>query len=113
MFPIRQCACRGRSAGQHFLCTKLAAAISVQVKLYTTCVVCRSFICHQHPTSWTGFDQSTTQGFLNLVYCPLFVRYVSRDRNIVQFYGACIQSESLVLVLELMEARLLMSEPRS
>jgi hypothetical protein len=30
-------------------------------------------------------------------------RYVSRDRNIVQFYGACVQTNSLLLVIELME----------
>jgi hypothetical protein len=32
-------------------------------------------------------------------------RYVSRDRNIVQFYGACVQTNSLLLVIELMEVR--------
>ena len=26
-------------------------------------------------------------------------RYVSRDRNIVQFYGACVQTNSLLLVI--------------
>lgn len=30
-------------------------------------------------------------------------RYVSRDRNIVQFYGACVQTNSLLLIVELME----------
>ncbi len=30
-------------------------------------------------------------------------RYVSRDRNIVQFYGACVQSNELLLIAELME----------
>ena len=30
-------------------------------------------------------------------------RYLSRDRNIVQFYGACVQSSSMLLVAELME----------
>ena len=33
-------------------------------------------------------------------------RYVSRDRNIVQFYGACVQTNSLLLVIELMEVGL-------
>jgi hypothetical protein len=32
-------------------------------------------------------------------------RYLSRDRNIVQFYGACVQSSSMLLVAELMEVR--------
>ena len=30
-------------------------------------------------------------------------RYVSRDRNIVQFYGACVQENNLLLVAEMME----------
>ena len=36
-------------------------------------------------------------------------RYVSRDRNIVQFYGACVQTNSLLLVIELMEVRVFTS----
>ena len=32
-----------------------------------------------------------------------FDRYVSRDRNIVQFYGACVQENNLLLVAEMME----------
>lgn len=32
-------------------------------------------------------------------------RFVSRDRNVVQFYGACVQPSSLLLVSELMEVR--------
>lgn len=31
------------------------------------------------------------------------MKYVSRDRNIVQFYGACVQTQCLLLVSELME----------
>lgn len=31
------------------------------------------------------------------------MKYISRDRNIVQFYGACIQTNNLLLVAELME----------
>mmetsp|Transcript_3518 Transcript_3518/g.10219 ORF Transcript_3518/g.10219 Transcript_3518/m.10219 type:complete len:508 (+) Transcript_3518:246-1769(+) len=31
------------------------------------------------------------------------MKYVSRDRNIVQFYGACVQTNNLLLVAELME----------
>lgn len=31
------------------------------------------------------------------------MKYVSRDRNIVQFYGACVQTSSLFMVSELME----------
>jgi len=30
---------------------------------------------------------------------------VSRDRNIVQFYGACVQENNLLLVAEMMEVR--------
>jgi hypothetical protein len=36
----------------------------------------------------------------------IFHRYLSRDRNIVQFYGACVQSSSMLLVAELMEVRM-------
>ena len=35
----------------------------------------------------------------------MFGRYVSRDRNIVQFYGACVQENNLLLVAEMMEVR--------
>lgn len=31
------------------------------------------------------------------------MKYVSRDRNIVQFYGACVQTSALLMVSELME----------
>ena len=37
---------------------------------------------------------------------PGFHRYLSRDRNVVQFYGACVQSSSMLLVAELMEVRM-------
>ena len=30
---------------------------------------------------------------------------MSRDRNIVQFYGACVQENNLLLVAEMMEVR--------
>ena len=31
------------------------------------------------------------------------MKYLSRDRNIVQFYGACIRLDNLMLVTEFME----------
>lgn len=31
------------------------------------------------------------------------MKHVSRDRNVVQFYGACLNSDSLMLVVEFME----------
>lgn len=38
-----------------------------------------------------------------IIWIAVLCRYVSRDRNIVQFYGACVQTNSLLLVIELME----------
>jgi hypothetical protein len=40
-----------------------------------------------------------------IVRIAVLRRYVSRDRNIVQFYGACVQTNSLLLVIELMEVK--------
>jgi hypothetical protein len=33
------------------------------------------------------------------------MKYVSRDANLVQFYGACIHGDSIMLVMEFLEAR--------
>ena len=40
-----------------------------------------------------------------LTSSPCCDRYVSRDRNVVQFYGACVQENNLLLVAEMMEVR--------
>lgn len=31
------------------------------------------------------------------------MKYVSRDANIVQFYGACIKADNMMLVVEFMK----------
>ena len=36
---------------------------------------------------------------------------MSRDRNIVQFYGACVQENNLLLVAEMMEVRAYLDLP--
>ncbi len=33
------------------------------------------------------------------------MKYVSRDANVTQFYGACVQGDNLMLVAEYMEVR--------
>jgi hypothetical protein len=32
------------------------------------------------------------------------MKYVSRDANLVQFYGACIHGDTIMLVMEFLEA---------
>jgi hypothetical protein len=61
--------------------------------------------CHQHHVNLhqKGLALPCHACMCSLSCTIVLCRYVSRDRNIVQFYGACVQTNSLLLVIELME----------